>query len=297
MLTGASGFIGRHCLRELIREGYDVAATYHAKAPETACPEQVRWIRADLTDDLSPIGDILRETPVDALLHLAWNVGKGYQSSADNRIWLEKSVALIRLFAERGGKRVITAGSCFEYGASQYPLREDSPLHPGTLYGECKRSLYLAAERLCRARGISYAHMRIFYPFGAGEREARVIPFVIDELLAGRSPSCSSGVQVLDYMCVEDVARAIVQCLKTGVQGPVNIGSGEGVALRELLTFIRDEIGGGGTILFAAETPADRKIEIADVSRLREAVGFVPSMSRDMAISKYIEQRKAEKKV
>lgn len=297
LLTGASGFIGRYCLRELVREGYDVIATYHAKAPEAGDSERVKWVKIDLTGDLKPIEDILRETPADALLHLAWDVKKDYQTSEKNRIWMEKSLELVRLFIKCGGKRVVTVGSCFEYAASRRPLKEDGRLNPNTLYGECKRSLYMTAERLCRAERISYAHMRVFYTFGKGESETRVIPYVIDELLAGRSPSCSSGVQVLDYLRVEDVAGAFVQCLGRDVQGPVNIGSGEGVELRELLTFIENKIGGVGKVIFAGAKPADRKVEVADVSRLRETVGFVPSLSRDEAISRYIEQRRAEKTI
>lgn len=294
LLTGAAGFIGQHCLRELIREGYGIIAAYHTKLPEIEYSDQVKWIRADLTDDLKPIEDTLCETPVDMLLHLAWGLGKGYQSSAENTIWLEKSLELVKLFIKHGGKRVVTVGSCFEYAASQYPLKEDSPLNPDTLYGECKRSLYTAAGQLCRANRISYAHIRIFYTFGKGENGMRVIPYVIDELLAGRDPRCSSGVQVLDYMCVEDVARAIVQCLERDVRGPVNIGSGEGIALRDLLAFIGNKIGGDGKIIFAEEKPADQKVEIADVSRLRGEVGFVPSISRDEAMWRYIEQRRRE---
>ena len=295
LLTGATGFIGRHCLGELVREGYEILAVYHARIPETDHWKQVKWVRADLTDDLKPIEDILREEPADALLHMAWNVGKGYQSSAENTVWLEKSVELIKLFIQCGGKRVVTVGTCFEYAASRRPLKEDGPLDPGTLYGACKRSLDLAAEQLCGAKQASHAHVRIFYLFGAGESGTRVIPYVIDELLAGRDPACSSGAQILDYLCVEDAARAIVQCLGKDVRGPVNIGSGEGAVLREFLTFIAGHIGGCGRILFAEETPADRKIEVADVSRLREVVGFVPGLSRDEAILRYIEQRKKEK--
>lgn len=295
LLTGATGFIGQPCLRELARENYDIIATYHTRAPETDYPEQVKWVRVNLADDLSPIENILCETPVDVLLHLAWDVGKGYQTSAENTVWLEKSLELIRLFIKYGGKHVVTAGSCFEYAASRHPLKEDSRLDPDTLYAKCKHSLYMTAERLCRAKRISYAHMRIFYLFGRGESETRVIPYVIDELLAGRGPSCSSGVQILDYMCVEDVARAVVQCVESGIQGPVNIGSGEGVMLRELLTFISGKINGGAEIIFAEEKPTDRKVTVADISRLREVVGFVPSISRDEAILKYIEQRKKDK--
>ena len=295
LLTGATGFIGQHCLRELIQEGYDIIATYHARIPETEHPEQVKWVQVDLTDDLKPVEDILCATPIDTLLHVAWNMGKGYQNNAENTIWLEKSVELVSLFIKHGGNRVATAGTNAEYAISQHELKEDGPLNPDTLYGKCKRSLYMEVEQLCKAKQISYVHMRIFYTFGKGESEIRVIPYVIDELLAGRSPICSSGVQVLDYMCVEDIARAIVQCLKRkDLHGSINIGSGEGVELRDLLTFIADKIDGDTKITFAKEKPGDRKIDVADVSRLREAVGFVPSMSRDEAILRYIKQRKEQ---
>lgn len=292
LLTGATGFIGQHCLRELMKEDYDVVATYCTTIPQEDYPKQIRWVKVDLTGDLKPIEELLSEKSIDVLLHLAWNLGKGYQNSAENTIWLEKSIELVKLFIKHGGRRAATVGSCFEYAASQHPLKEDSQSNPDTLYGKCKRSLYMASEQLCRAKQISYVHMRIFYLFGNGENEARVIPYVIDELLEGRSPSCSSGVQILDYMCVEDVARAIVQCLGSDVQGPMNIGSGEGVMLRELLTFISDKIGGNAKINFSEEKPLDRKIEVADVSQLHDVVGFVPSISRNEAILKYIEQRK-----
>lgn len=292
LLTGATGFIGKYCLDELIKEGYDVIATYHAKPPAESYFKQVKCIQIDLVDNLKSLEEVLNGESIDILLHMAWDVSKGYQNSAKNFLWLEKSLELINLFIKCGGKYAVTVGSCFEYASSSRPYKEDDAISSSTLYGECKGLLYMAARQACQAKQVQYAHMRIFYPFGLGENKMRVIPYVIDELLAGRVPKCSSGVQVLDYMCAEDVARAIVKCLKSNVQGPVNIGSGEGVELRNLLTFINDKIDGDARIVFAEETPADRKVEIADISKLRETTGFVPSISRETAILRYIAQRK-----
>ena len=172
------------------------------------------------------------------LLHLAWYVPPGkYWTSLENVRWLQASMDLLIEFAAAGGQRVVSAGTCAEYSWTKGDgiCREDeTPLEPASLYGASKDALRRMQEALARQFGFSQAWGRIFFPYGPGEPDGRLVPSVIRSVLAGEPARCSHGRQVRDFMYVDDVARAFAVVLDSAIEGPVNIGTGEGVTIAEV---------------------------------------------------------------
>ena len=113
LLTGASGFVGRHCLRFLAEEYDEVHAVSSRELPLSS--DKIVWHRVDLLES-APLSELMSQVRPTHLLHFAWIVTPGvYWSSPDNFRWVQASLELLRLFGENGGKRVVTAGSCAEY--------------------------------------------------------------------------------------------------------------------------------------------------------------------------------------
>jgi nucleoside-diphosphate-sugar epimerase len=278
LLTGATGFIGRHCLAPLISAGYEVHAVCFRKA-RIETPE-VCWHQADLLNP-GEAERLMRHVHPTHWLHLAWNVAPGdYWESEQNLRWLQASVELLRQFSQNGGRRVVMAGTCAEYGWREAICSENTtPLAPSTLYGACKHSLHVASSAFARQKGISLAWGRIFFLFGPHEPANRLAPSVIRALLAGQVANCSHGQQLRDFLFVADVAEAFVALLGSGVCGPVNIASGQAIAVKDIVHVIAHKLDRAnlvrlGTVPVSEDEPPSI---VADVTRLSEEVAWFPS--------------------
>lgn len=277
LVTGAAGFIGRHCLPLLVERGDEVhAVTSKAPPPFQA---DVLWHQADLLD-AAQVSALISAVRPTHLLHFAWIVTPGlYWTSPDNFRWVQASLELLRLFSENGGQRVVTAGSCAEYDWNYGYCREGvTPLEPQTVYGNCKYLLSRLQQLFADQAGVSAAWGRIFFPYGPHEAPSRLVPSVVRSLLRREPALCSHGEQVRDFLYVEDVASAFVALLHSEVTGAVNIASGQGVALKEIIDRIAQPLGGRDLVRLGAVPSAleEPPFLVADVRRLRQEVGWQP---------------------
>src|SRR5262249_15055807 len=153
-----------------------------------------------------------------------------------NLQWVGASLELIQAFQRHGGRRLVAAGTCAEYGRSDAPcLEETTPLQPATLYGTCKHALQLMLAAFSNETGLSSAWGRMFFLFGPGEHSNRLVPSVIRALLEGRPALCSQGNQLRDFLPVEHAAEAFVALLDSDVTGAINIASGAAVSVKQIV--------------------------------------------------------------
>jgi len=290
LLTGASGFIGRHCLRPLHEAGYEVHAV---SSREVARPAgEARWHRADL---LEPgVGaDLVAAVRPTHLLHFAWYAVPGrYPSAPENLRWSAATGELLAAFAGTGGERAVFAGTCFEYDFSYGYCTEDlTPATPGTFYGVCKNATREIVAGFARQFGLSTAWGRIFHLFGPYEAPGRLVPAVTRALLAGKEAPCSHGQQVRDFLHVQDVADAFVALLGSTAQGTVNISSGEPLALRDLIQLLATHVGRPDLIKLGVlpPRPDDPPVLFANTRKLREVVGWKPRLTLDEGLRQTVE--------
>ncbi len=243
------------------------------------------------------VADLLSEPQVDALvrrvapshlLHFAWIATPGiYWQSSENFRWLASSQQLLRAFRARGGLRAVMAGSCVEYdwskagicGETSSPMADEfTALTP---YAASKIALQKFLAQFSRDQQLSSAWGRIFFQFGPYEHPDRLVPSVIRHLLMNREALCTHGRQIRSFLHVADVGAAFAQLLDSDLQGPVNIGSGESIALADLIGRIADEIGRPDLVRLGARgAPSDEPLLLVpDVSRLRDELRWRPQLS------------------
>lgn len=304
LVTGASGFIGRHTLLHLEREGFEVHAVSRTPAAGASAAETSRasatWHAADLLRSGTPT-ELVRSVCPTHLLHLAWEATPGrFWQSPDNERWQVASSELLRAFLAQGGRRVVMTGSGAEYDWRAGRCDEAStPIRPVTPYSRSKDALRRELERSCRAgaegAGASWAWARLFWQFGPGEPEGRLVPSVIGALLEGREAECSSGVQRRDFLYVDDVGRALAMLVASDVQGCINIASGRAITIALLARSIAAAMGAPGAIRLGALAGAAEEPPLVEAVtlRLREELGFRPSWPLDRAIEATIEARRA----
>lgn len=291
LVTGASGFVGLPTLAALAASGAEVHAISTRASPPHV--EGVRWHHCDLGDGPA-LERMMQALAPEQLVHLAWYVEHGrFWSAPENLLWVERSLRLLRAFTLNGGRRALLLGTCAEYdwSAVEEPLREyGSPLAPASLYGVAKDALRRVASAYAVTADLELAWGRLFFMYGPREPRGRLVPAVITSLLAGAPVETTSGVQRRDFMHVADVAAALVAVLMSDVVGPVNIASGDDVAVAEVVERIAIEIG-RPELLRRGALPdrADEPLLLsADTNRLRREVGFLPGISLERGIAETV---------
>jgi nucleoside-diphosphate-sugar epimerase len=312
LVTGAGGFIGRHTLAPLAAAGYEVhavtsrplrgdsatvgtalaeAGSAEGASVETAPTDSVsgvslpgvRWHHADLLDPGS-VGALLREVRPSHLLHMAWYTTQpgGYWTALANLDWVSASLRLLRAFGEGGGQRAVIAGTCVEYRWQRHThcVETLTPIEPTTLYGAAKHSLHVAADAWARQEDVALAWGRMFHLHGPHEHPERLVASVARAVLRGEEARCTHGRQVRDYLHVRDAGAAFAALLASEVTGPVNAASGEAVRVGDVVTAVARAAGRPELVRLGARPadPGEPERLTADVRRLREEVGWAPTM-------------------
>jgi nucleoside-diphosphate-sugar epimerase len=278
LVTGGAGFVGRQTLEPLVARGFDVHAVTRSSARPAVAG--VTWHTTDLLAPgaAAPLVATVRPTHV---LHLAWCLDPGiYLQSVENLGWVRASLEFAEAFAASGGRRWTAAGSCFEYDLRPgYCSERLTPLVPASLYGVAKVAAQTTIAAFCRQAGVSEAWGRIFFLYGPHEHPKRLVADVTRALLAGEPARCSHGRQIRDFLHVGDVAAALVALVDSPVEGAVNVGSGEPVALSDVIGRIGSLIGRPDLIQLGARPapPDEPPLVVADTRRLRDEVGWTPA--------------------
>jgi nucleoside-diphosphate-sugar epimerase len=289
LITGATGFIGQHCLPTLLASGYEVH-TVSTHATSANLPgAHAHW--ANLLEP-TQVAALLASVQPSHLLHLAWYTQPGaYWTSVENIRWVQASLGLLQAFVAHGGQRVVMAGSCAEYDWSYgYCTERITPLRPATMYGKAKHALLLLEDAFAEQTQISAAWGRIFFLYGPHEYPERLVAAVIRALLQKQPARCSHGNQIRDFLHVQDVADAFVALLESDVRGAVNIASGAPITLKQIIYNIADMLGQSDMVQLGALTvPANEPpLLVANIDRLTNEVGWRPTYGLERGLEQTV---------
>lgn len=257
VLTGATGFVGRQILRVLISQEYAVRVLVRDRA-KLILEANTYPVEVLITDDLfaEPSARLVQLLAgAHTLIHAAWYAEPGkYLTSERNLDCLKGTIDLARAFVSAGGKRFVGIGSCAEYALSDDVLSADTPLAPTTLYAACKVATFQVLRQLAVDHQISFSWCRLFYLFGDGEDNRRLVPYIREQLAAGEEVLLTRGEQIRDFLEVKEAARMITDVALSNHQDGVNICSGKGITVRQFAESIADEYDRRDLLRFGARS-------------------------------------------
>jgi len=283
LLTGASGFVGSHVLRQLVHEREAQVAVLVRR------PDEAWRIREELgrvqvlplgLDDAAALEKAVAQFAPSHVIHLAWSgvLGKN-RNDTSQHVNTFQWMRLLDIALRAGAKHFIGLGSQAEYGPCQDKIDESTPTAPTTMYGAAKLATCLMASRLCELSGARFAWLRLFSSYGPQDSPEWMIPYVTLKLLHRERPAVTAAEQRWDYIFIADAAAAIVAAAKSErASGIFNLGSGSAPRLRDIIEKVRDEIDPALPVGFG-EVPyrPDQVMHLeADIGRLASATGWKP---------------------
>ena len=237
LVTGATGFVGRHLVAALLARGCEVRAV--ARNAETAqgMPwiNDVEFVSADI--HAAELDVVALTDGVDALAHLAWPGLPNYRALFHFEHNLMADYRFIKSVVEAGVKQVLVTGTCFEYGMQSGPLSEQTEAQPANPYGLAKHTLHLFLQNLQQAQPFTLQWARLFYLHGEGQNPNSLLAALDRAIDAGdASFNMSAGEQLRDFLPIEIAAgylAAIAQ--QREFNGVINCASGQPVSVRALV--------------------------------------------------------------
>jgi nucleoside-diphosphate-sugar epimerase len=290
LATGCSGFLGRHCVDALVRRGFRIHAV--SRNQRGAAADAITWHNLDLQVRGAAEALIATLRP-SHLLHLAWVTAPDrYRYAAENLDWVKASLALVKAFGEHGGQRFVGAGSSAEYDVVAGLCVEDAtPVRPVSLYGKCKAAFWMRAQAYSQRYGFSAAWGRVFLPYGPGDNPGRLIPSLLAALTAGTPINVTDGSQVRDFIYATDIAELLVRLLiMPEANGTYNIGTGRGIAVRQVIESVADYFHARELVHFGARPKRyDEPLAlVADMAKVERVLGWHAPISIESGLQRLL---------
>ncbi len=306
LVVGGAGYIGSHAALALKRRGYEAIVYDSLVAGHAALAQGFELIVGDIADT-GKLASVLRR--VDAVMHFAAHAYVG-ESVVNPRKYFQNNVlggiSLLNAVLDSKVRKFIFSSSCAVYGTpAKVPMSEDLPRVPVNPYGITKLIFEQALEAYGPAYGLGYMNLRYFNAAGADESgsigemhspETHLIPSAF-EAIRGQRPALEvfgdtyptpDGTCVRDYIHVSDLAEAHVLALEYlagGTSQAVNLGTGRGHSVREILSTIKRVTGREVPSRIAPPRPGDPPELVADPARAEKLLNWKARRSLDEIVA------------
>jgi UDP-arabinose 4-epimerase len=303
LVTGGAGYIGSHTAKALAQAGFEPVVYDNLSEGHRWAVQWGPLVEANLSDR-SRLLETLQQHSIEAVIHFAAHAYVG-ESMREPRKYFQNNVTdalvLLDTLLDTGIRTFVFSSSCAVYGLPDaLPIAESIPKQPLNPYGESKLFLERALSWYGAAYGLHSACLRYFNAAGAdaagelGELhrcETHIIPLVIESALGRRGPlevfgtdyPTPDGTAVRDFVHVSDLADAHVLALQRLLSEKksfaVNLGTGRGVSVLEIIRAVERQAGAAISWQPAPRRHGDPPALVADASLAQSLLNWNPARS------------------
>jgi len=299
LVTGGAGYVGSHAAKVLVRAGHEVWVYDNLSRGHRAAALAGRLIVGELADR-PLLESTLRDKGIEAVMHFAAFAYVGESVSEPAKYYVNNiggSLSLLESMRAAGVWQIVFSSTTATYGEPRrIPTPEDEPQRPINPYGFSKLAVERALDDYARAYGFAFAALRYFNAAGCSEDgqlgedhdpETHLIPIILQVALGQREKltifgddyPTPDGTCIRDYIHVDDLADAHVRALdhlKPGQGLKLNLGTGRGNSVKEVLETCRRVTGREIRAEIGPRRPGDPPELVADASRARQVLGWQP---------------------
>ena len=316
VVTGGAGYVGSHAVKALADAGYDVVvydnlSAGHAEAVRRLSAAQsgrrITLVEGDILDGAT-FARVLGDAGASAVMHFAARllVAESVREPIGYyRANVTGTMTVLEAMAQQGVTRLIFSSTAATFGEpQQIPIDEDHPQRPINPYGETKLVVERSLPLVERATGLRSVALRYFNAAGADasgligedhEPEEHLIPLAIRAVhggppltVFGDDYDTPDGTCIRDYVHVSDLADAHVRALKRLEDGAAsaayNLGTGDGVTVKQVLDTIRQVAGREVPHTTGPRRPGDPERLVASNARARRELGWAPRSSLETIV-------------
>lgn len=304
LVCGGAGYIGSHCVYELIEKGESVVVVDNLQTGyKQAIHPNAKFYEGDIRD-FQFLDKVFKENEIDAVIHFAANslVGESMQLPLkyyNNNVY--GTQILLEAMVANNVKRIVFSSTAAVYGEPEcVPILENDRTKPTNAYGETK----LAMEKMMKwadiAYGVKYIALRYFNVAGANENgligeahnpETHIVPLILQVPLGKREKimiygddyQTKDGTCVRDYIHVIDLIDAHILAmnkLREGYDSDVfNLGNGSGFTVKEMIEAAKKVTGYEIPVEIAARRSGDPAVLVASSKKARKVLGWSPKFT------------------
>jgi nucleoside-diphosphate-sugar epimerase len=287
LVTGITGFIGQRLLPQMSSTDQVFVV---CRNPLSGLPANVSVVVGDLNEP-AELFEKLKVIRPDVCINLAWQGIPNYGFDI-SRVNLDQSAVLWRhLVEECGCSKIVSMGSCWEYGKLFGVCRENDNVSIDSYFTWAKHSLADFGAMLAAKYKITFIWTRIFYAYGPGQRASSLIPMMAEALKNNEKPMIKTPSNANDFIHVDDIAEALAMFIHKNVPtGVYNLGSGQSVSIWKVCEYLEQAM---GLKLLQSKELQELKIQPtadfwADMSKSTSALGWSPKINIEEGIRRYV---------
>lgn len=289
LLIGGAGFIGSNLSIELYkRKKFDL----YVLEPEFASISRIERIpikvlRGNITD-IDLLESVIAKENIDTVVHLVSTIVPGsnyddFKQEFTNVIF--PSIRLMEICCKRNVKFIYFSSGGTIYGdrkGEKNPFVENDSVAPISYYGWTKQMMENSILFMNRTQGLRYLTLRPSNPYGHGQNlhgKQGLIAVALGKVLAGEPITVwGDGSSVRDYIYIDDLSRAVAELLENDkiINTTLNIGSGVGLSVNDIINIIRDVVEEDVNVNYVSERRADVSSVVLNTNKLRQLIPFSP---------------------
>jgi len=299
LVTGGAGFIGSHLCETLALQGHEVTCFDNLSTGILEVTKNfasnIKFIKGDAnTTDLNKVF----QNDFDWVFHHAFVVG--VKRTLENPVSVLEGAKgilnVMELSRKKNVKRVVFASSSEVYGNPLVvPEREEGPLNAQLPYAVTKLFCEKCCESYYHEFGMKTCSLRFFNVYGPRQDSSDygfVVGIFIKQVLASQNPIIfGDGSATRDFVYIDDNIKATIAAATSNkVDGSaINVGNGKAVTIRELAEKVIKISGRKLRVEYREERPLDIKHRVADISKMKQQLGFTPQVTLEEGLKKTME--------
>jgi len=284
LVSGGAGFLGSHLVDALVAKGDEVVVLDNlhrgsvANVAEHLRTQAIRFIQADIRDYAAVVG---AAAGAEVVYHLAAQsnvIGASNDPAYTLTTNADGTYNVLKAAARKGVRRLVFSSSREVYGEPEsIPVPESAQLAAKNVYGASK----VAGEAYCSVwqgkAGLDCQVLRFANVYGPRDRD-RVVPIWLERASRGDPLELYGGEQVIDFVWVGKAVEALLAAAGSELSGPINVGSGTGVALPDLAQRILEETASQSRVELLPARPIEVVRFVADVRQMRHVLSVTPDL-------------------